>query len=87
MIMHEYLTVGLLWNMYFNRYNIKLSYSCMPNMKKRIGRNNRFILNSEAEEVVEPCVCTQYECPLQSDCGKKNVVYQAEVTTEELSST
>ena len=66
-----------------NRHNIKLSYSCMPNMKKRIGRHNRTVLNSETEEEVEPCVCTQYECPLDGDCGKKNVIYQAEVITED----
>ncbi len=55
----------------------------MPNMKKRIGRHNRTVLNSETEEEVEPCVCTQFACPLDGDCGKKNVVYQAEVTTED----
>ena len=55
----------------------------MPNMKKRIGRHNRTVLNSETEEEVEPCVCTQYECPLDGDCGKKNVIYQAEVITED----
>ena len=53
------------------RHNVKLSYSCMPNMKKRIGRNNRRILNSGTDKEVEPCVCTQYECPLQGDCGKR----------------
>ena len=66
-----------------NRHNLKLSYSCMPNMKKRIGRHNRTVLNSETEEEVEPCVCTQYECPLDGDCGKRNVIYQAEVITED----
>ena len=57
-----------------NRHNIKISYSCMPNMEKRIGRHNLTVLNSETEEEVEPCVCTQYECPLDGDCGKKNVI-------------
>ena len=49
-------------------------------MKRRIaiGRNNRHILNSETDEEVEPCVCT-----LQCDCGKKNVIYQAEVICED----
>ena len=65
------------------RHNVKLSYSCMPNMKKRIGRNNRRILNSGTDEEVEPCVCTRYECPLQGDCGKKNMIYQAEVICED----
>ena len=34
-----------------NRHNIKLSYSCMPNMKKRIGRHNRSVLNSSPRYV------------------------------------
>ena len=46
-------------------------------------RHNRTVLNSETEEEVEPCVCSQFDCPLDGDCGKKNVVYQAEVTTED----
>ena len=52
-------------------------------MKKTIGRHNRTILNSETEEEVEPCICTQYECSLDGDCCKKNVIYQAEVITED----
>ena len=55
----------------------------MPNMKKRIGRHNRTVRDSETEEEVEPCVCTQYKCLLDGDCGKKNVIYQAEVITED----
>ena len=72
--MDESFPVGNALHGKLNRHNIKISYSCMPNMKKRIGRHNLTVLNSETEEEVEPCVCTQYECPLDGDCGKKKVI-------------
>ena len=66
-----------------NRHNIKLSYCCMPNMKRRVDRHNIQKLATEEEEVVEPCNCTRFECPLNGLCGKQNCIYQATVESSD----
>ena len=66
-----------------NRHNIKISYSCMPNMKTRISRHNTQHLNRDRVQASElPCNCRQVPCPIpgQNQCRAKNAVYQATVT-------
>ena len=76
----------------FNRSNLKLSYSTMPNMKQIIAAHNRKVLADvkppiPVEEAPEPrtCNCSRRMmeevggCPLQGKCLSNNVVYQAEV--------
>ena len=66
-----------------NRHNVKLSYCCMPNMKRRIDRHNIQKLASGEEEVVERCNCTHFECPVNGLCGKKNCIYHATVESSD----
>ena len=66
-----------------NRHNIKLSYCCMPNMKRRVDRHNIQKLASGEEEVVERCNCTHFECPVNGLCEKKNCIYQAIVESSD----
>ena len=66
-----------------NRHNIKISYSCMPNMKTRISRHNTQLLTRDRVQAAEPpCNCRQVPCPMpgQGKCRSKNAVYQATVT-------
>ena len=66
-----------------NRHNIKISYSCMPNMKTRISRHNTQILTRDrVQEEEPPCNCRRIPCPMpgQGMCRSKNAVYQAIVT-------
>ena len=52
----------------------------MPNMRTQVSRHNSRILREATDEAVDPCDCTLFECPLNGECQKKNVVYQATVT-------
>ena len=67
----------------FNRNTVKVSYSCMPNLKNIISRHNKKIL-SQATDTYPPgkCNCRNpAECPLDQKCLSRNVVYADEVTS------
>ena len=75
-------------NKIFNKHTLKLSYSCMPNMKAVISSHNKNMLAQDgatAAPLQQPrmCNCKNIpECPLQGNCLKENVVYQSTVVTE-----
>ena len=63
-----------------NRQTLKLSYSCMPNMKTLISKSN----NKKFREILpsnEPdhCNCAPNNCDVDGQCHKKSVVYCATV--------
>ena len=76
----------------FNRSNLKLSYSTMPNMKQIITAHNRKVLAEvkppipvEDPPEAKTCNCSRRKleemggCPLKGKCLITNVVYQAVV--------
>ena len=67
----------------FNKNNLKLSYSCMPNMKKIIDNHNKKILNDKNSEKVEKsCNCKNRDkCPLDGKCLSQCIIYKATVET------
>ena len=68
----------------FNRNTIKVSYSCMPNVKNIISRHNKKVL-SQATAIHPPVKCNcrnPAECPLNQKCLSNNVVYAAEVKSK-----
>ena len=70
----------------FNRHTLKLSYSCIPNMKSIIESHNKTVLSiftsTPATEHVKECNCRKKEqCPLEGQCLANNIVYQATVTS------
>ena len=67
----------------FNRNTIKISYSCMPNIKRIIDQHNKRILSQEArKENSRLCNCRNANnCPLSGKCLQESLVYQATVTT------
>ena len=69
----------------FNRSTLKLSYSCMPNVKSVIDSKNKRLLQSGAETREERlCNCRKKEeCSLDNQCLAKGIVYQASVTSSE----
>ena len=68
-----------------NRNTIKLSYSCMPSMKVKIDGNNMNVLNSNSEDE-KLCNCPKNAtCPLNGECLRNDIVYQATVTCGETS--
>ena len=54
----------------------------MDNMKKILNSHNKSILNATNEENDRKCNCRdKNKCPLDNKCLSSNIVYKAEVTT------
>ena len=69
----------------FNRNTIKVSYSCLPNIKQTIFNNNHRLLQlyrmKESTQYSKVCNCRQKNPgPLGGKCLTKCVVYKATVT-------
>ena len=61
----------------FNKNNLKISYSCMQNIKSIINAHNRKIIYETND--LKPqgkCNCiNKSECPLNNECQETNIVY------------
>ena len=69
----------------FNRHTLKLSYSCLQNMKSIISSHNKHVLSKTNTPTQQPDTCNcrkKPDCPLEGKCLQTNVIYQATVTTE-----
>ena len=63
-----------------NKNNIKVSYSCMPNMAAIISRHNKNLLSNRAESacITPSCNCkNKASCPLKGNCRKSSIIYKA----------
>ena len=68
----------------FNRNTVKISYSCMPNLKQKIDGHNKSTLRKTNAVPPKACNCRQpAHCPLDGNCLKSAVIYQATVATED----
>ena len=66
----------------FNRSSIRVSYSCMSNIKTSISNHNRRLLEQQIVPPSTGCNCrTLNECPLNGKCLTESLVYQAEITS------
>ena len=66
----------------FNKNRLKISYSCMPNLKAKIGSHNKKLIFNFLQKkfVKKDCNCQKSrECPLDGKCVVESVVYKAEV--------
>ena len=66
----------------FNKRNVKLSYSCVPNMGSIIAQHNKRVLNrlSLTDTETPPCNCRNKRvCPLGGKCRIKCVIYKASI--------
>ena len=70
---------------HLNRHNVKVSYSCMPNMASIISSHNRNVTGTAEQLVKGSCNCRGGggNCVLQGHCQTKNVVYKCTVSTQE----
>ena len=73
----------------FNRNNLKISYSCMPNIGQVIKNHNKSIMDKNEPELSQKqCNCREKTaCPLQNKCLTECVVYKAQVTSGNETST
>ena len=72
---------------FFNKDTLKLSYSCIANIKSIISSHNKAVLSnfyqSQTQTNDKECNCRKKDqCPLDGKCLTQNVVYQATVTTQ-----
>ena len=64
----------------FNRNNIKLSYSCMPNMNKIIRLHNSKIMKNPAPSTTKTCNCRRKtDCPMDGNCLSECLIYVVRV--------
>ena len=64
----------------FNRNNVKVSYSCMPNMASIVTSHNKNILRNKEQQATRSCNCRiKASCPLDGNCQQKNVIYRCNV--------
>ena len=69
----------------FNRNSVKVSYSCMSNMKTVINNHNKKVLNNVTEDITNGCNCrSKRQCPLDNQCLTSNVIYKASVTCDDV---
>ena len=68
----------------FNKNTLKLSYSCMPNLKSKINSHNKKILENSTQSLSKKCNCIVKEnCPLKGECLTNNVLYHATITCDD----
>ena len=68
----------------FNRNTVKISYSCILNLKQKIDGHNKSTLWKINATPPKACNCRQLaHCPLDGNCLKSAVIYQATVATED----
>ena len=63
-----------------NHRCLKLSYCCMHNIKTEITSHNKKILsNNQDKPNIALCNCRSGDCPMNGECLKENLIYQAEI--------
>ena len=66
----------------FNRNNIKLSYSCMPDMNNVIRKHNSKIMKNPAPSTTKTCNCRRKtDCPMDGNCLSECLIFKASVST------
>ena len=66
----------------FNRNNLKVSYSCMPNIASIIAQHNKSMLNERNQDYERTCNCRDASlCPLEGKCLISNVVYTGTISS------
>ncbi|XP_047143824.1 leucine-rich repeat and coiled-coil domain-containing protein PF3D7_0703800 [Hydra vulgaris] len=81
-LIDQHFPVGHRLHKIFNRNYVKVSYSCMPNVKSLINTHNNKILHSDKNKTSKKCNCIDKNiCPLNNQCLFSNIVYQATVSS------
>ena len=70
-------------NKLFNKNDMRLSYSCTPNMAKVISSHTKKLLDIKPDVPMQKlCNCPakrKHECPMDGKCCATEIVYQADV--------
>ena len=66
----------------FNKNNMKISYSCMPNMKSRINIHNKKVTKAKSSAQARTWNCiNKSKCPLNNKCLSNSGLYKANITS------
>ena len=84
-ILDEEFPAGSILHKIFNRNTVKISYSCMSNLKQNIDGHNKSTLSNQAKTSNQvACNCQKHNlCPLPGKCTVDSVIYQATVKTSD----
>ena len=64
----------------FNRYSVKVSYSCKPNVDSIIKSHNKKLTSTENKQT-KKCKCRKKEkCLLEGECRSEDIMYKCVVT-------
>ena len=64
----------------FNRNNVKVSYSCLPNVSTIIKSHNKATLSNKNHPSEPKCNCRKKDaCPLNGNCLAKHVIHSCNV--------
>ena len=68
-----------------NKFNVKLSFSCMPNMMSIINNHNKKLVHLHTNDKNLPCNCRNLSnCPLNGNCQAKSIIYKASISAPNL---
>ena len=69
----------------FNRNNVKVSYSCIENIKTIITNHNKTFLNGSETSNKKKCnFIYKNTCPLNGECQSESIIYQASLNSNKL---
>ena len=62
-----------------NRNTLKLSYSCMNNVKAIISNHNKAVISRSSNlpvQTINTCNCPdKRSCPMDGNCNERNIIY------------
>ena len=70
---------------FFNKNNVKVSYSCMDNMQSMIKKHNKKVASIDTKpNSQDQCnYRDKDQCPIDNNCLTSGVIYNARVTTDD----
>ena len=82
-LIKKHFPVGNRLSKIFNKNTLKLSYSCMPNMRSIISRHNKALLKPQQLQAINhDCNCRNRDkCPLSGKCLEQAIIYKAIVNS------
>ena len=81
-LIKKHFPVGSPLHKLFNQFNVKVSYSTVPNMKQHINNHNNKVLRKVSEgrqDRTPKCNCDPETCELDRQCQVEEIVYRADV--------
>ena len=82
--LNKYFSPGNKYHKVFNKNYTKFSYSCMPNLRSIINKQNTSHLNNPDNKLdAKQCNCRSAKnCPLNKKCCRSSIVYKASLKTD-----